>query len=332
MPLSLPLSQRDLLLLQSPPVFLQTTTDSKTTLPQPTTNTQIFCLILLFTPLDLVVVKMPKWEEIRDDVFEAIIQVLPPISKEQQAEILAMLQAKGHVVTWNAVRYVLELRRLLAPEPERRGSTWRPLPEQVFGVAAWLRTLLLLLPSGFALLLFSHLPINFAFLSFSPASRQLYLHIQAHKITRMSETKRARRTLQTWDADTHQAILLALIDHIKPSGSDWSAVVETLRGKGYTFTEGALVYVFRRNSATRQAYLRPLFSGVPFNSLPPPSLPPTFFFLQHPRDFSLRSAILFAKFRSHSPIATNPLLLPRAKCPSNQPLGITKRIWLCFKP
>ncbi|KAG7285097.1 hypothetical protein NEMBOFW57_009717 [Staphylotrichum longicolle] len=104
--------QRELLLLESPPIFLQTTAVSKTTLPQPTTHMQIFCLILLFTPLDLVVVKMPKWEEIRDDVFEAIIQVLPPISKEQQAEILAMLQAKGHVVTWNAVRQHLQkLRR-----------------------------------------------------------------------------------------------------------------------------------------------------------------------------------------------------------------------------
>lgn len=62
-----------------------------------------------------------------------------------------------------------------------------------------------------------------------------------------------RRTLQNWDADTHQAVLLALVDHMKPAGSDWSAVVASLRAKGFTFTEGALVYVllFGRQSSVQ---------------------------------------------------------------------------------
>ncbi|KAK4043591.1 hypothetical protein C8A01DRAFT_12905 [Parachaetomium inaequale] len=50
------------------------------------------------------------------------------------------------------------------------------------------------------------------------------------------------RTLQNWDAETHEAVLLALIDHMKPNGGDWAVVVASLRPKGYTFTEGALVY------------------------------------------------------------------------------------------
>jgi hypothetical protein len=53
------------------------------------------------------------------------------------------------------------------------------------------------------------------------------------------------RTLQNWDGETHEAVLVALVEHMKPTGSDWSAVVASLRPKGYTFTEGALVYVFR---------------------------------------------------------------------------------------
>ncbi len=53
-----------------------------------------------------------------------------------------------------------------------------------------------------------------------------------------------QRTLQNWDAETHEAILLALIDHMKPTGGDYSVVVSSLRNKGYTFTEGALTYVF----------------------------------------------------------------------------------------
>jgi hypothetical protein len=50
-----------------------------------------------------------------------------------------------------------------------------------------------------------------------------------------------RRILQNWDAETHEAVLIALIEHMKPTGGDWSAVVASLRLKGYTFTEGALV-------------------------------------------------------------------------------------------
>ncbi|KAK4241351.1 hypothetical protein C8A03DRAFT_12384 [Achaetomium macrosporum] len=51
-------------------------------------------------------VKMPKWEDIRDDLFEAIIRVQPPIDKEQQAEIVKIMQARGHDMGWNAIRYV----------------------------------------------------------------------------------------------------------------------------------------------------------------------------------------------------------------------------------
>ncbi len=49
---------------------------------------------------------MPKWEDIRDDLFEAIIQANPPITKEQQVEIVATMKARGHDMVWNAIRYV----------------------------------------------------------------------------------------------------------------------------------------------------------------------------------------------------------------------------------
>ncbi|KAK4043592.1 hypothetical protein C8A01DRAFT_32322 [Parachaetomium inaequale] len=50
---------------------------------------------------------MPRWEDIREDLFEAIIQVHPAINKEQQAEIVEIMKAKGHDMGWNAIRYVL---------------------------------------------------------------------------------------------------------------------------------------------------------------------------------------------------------------------------------
>ena len=66
----------------------------------------------LRTRHDLVVrhlrlsLKMPKWEDIRDDLFEAIMQVQPAINKEQQMEIVAAMRARGHDMGWNAIRYV----------------------------------------------------------------------------------------------------------------------------------------------------------------------------------------------------------------------------------
>lgn len=48
---------------------------------------------------------MPKWEEIRDDLFEAVIQVQPPLSKDQQAEVVRIMNERGHDMVWNAIRY-----------------------------------------------------------------------------------------------------------------------------------------------------------------------------------------------------------------------------------
>ncbi|KAK4120804.1 hypothetical protein N657DRAFT_550697, partial [Parathielavia appendiculata] len=111
---------------------------------------------------------MPRWEDIRDDLFEAIIQAHPPIGKEQQAEIVAHMRARGHDMGWNAIRYDNRYRH--------------------------------------------HAP-----------------------------TMPGQRVLQNWDAETHEDVLLALIEHMKPTGGNWTAIVASLHRKGYTFTEGALV-------------------------------------------------------------------------------------------
>jgi hypothetical protein len=63
-------------------------------------------LISSFTIFAAIFDKMPKWEEIRDDLFEAIMQSHPPINKEQQAEIVQHMRDKGHDMGWNAIRYV----------------------------------------------------------------------------------------------------------------------------------------------------------------------------------------------------------------------------------
>ncbi|CAI6096914.1 unnamed protein product [Clonostachys chloroleuca] len=50
------------------------------------------------------------------------------------------------------------------------------------------------------------------------------------------------RSMQRWDAHTHEDILLALFQHVKIPTSDIQKVMGELRAKGYTFTENALRY------------------------------------------------------------------------------------------
>lgn len=74
---------------------------------------------------------MAKWEEIRDDLFEAIIQVQPTINKEQQAEIVKIMRVRGHDTSWNAIRYVY-----YACQSWDRSLAASSYPERVFGVTA----------------------------------------------------------------------------------------------------------------------------------------------------------------------------------------------------
>jgi hypothetical protein len=77
---------------------------------------------------------MAKWEEIRDDLFEAIIQVQPTINKEQQADIVNVMRARGHDTSWNAIRYVY----YASQKWDENLAANISHHEQVLGVAAWL--------------------------------------------------------------------------------------------------------------------------------------------------------------------------------------------------
>ena len=47
-----------------------------------------------------------RWEDLRDDLIQGLVNVFPPLNKEQQNEIVMFLQARGHDIVWNALRYV----------------------------------------------------------------------------------------------------------------------------------------------------------------------------------------------------------------------------------
>ncbi|KAL1841419.1 hypothetical protein VTJ49DRAFT_7096 [Mycothermus thermophilus] len=128
--------------------------------------------------------KMARWEDIREDLFEIILQVFGTIEKDKQAQIVEKMKARGHDMNWNAIRYVLFLKR-------QRHLAGRELPD-------------------------------------------------GHYTVTMS---RVNRRLHHWDADTHVDVLIAVLEHMKPTAKDFTSIMEALREKGYTFTEGALMYV-----------------------------------------------------------------------------------------
>ncbi|RKU47373.1 hypothetical protein DL546_006591 [Coniochaeta pulveracea] len=146
---------------------------------------------------------MPKQvEDIKGLLFEAIWTVAnPQLSQEQKDEVVNFMASRGHTMTWNAIRVLA----LLFPFRFH------------FGLLPSLNPTLKFEPSS------SHLPSN---------------HVSHIKSRAMAGD--GKRVVQRWTEDTHEAILLALIHHINPSQSDWAAIMQTLRAKGHTFTEGAL--------------------------------------------------------------------------------------------
>ena len=62
---------------------------------------------------------MVRWEDVREDLLDAMLQVSMPLTRDQQESIVAILNERGHNVTWNAMRYV-------------RGATEGPLSSLIF--------------------------------------------------------------------------------------------------------------------------------------------------------------------------------------------------------
>ncbi|UNI20057.1 hypothetical protein JDV02_006184 [Purpureocillium takamizusanense] len=48
------------------------------------------------------------------------------------------------------------------------------------------------------------------------------------------------RQVQRWNPTVHEDILIAIFQHVNLSTVNWSSIMNDMRGKGYTFTEGAL--------------------------------------------------------------------------------------------
>ncbi|KAM7183460.1 hypothetical protein V8F33_013570 [Rhypophila sp. PSN 637] len=165
---------------------------------------------------------MPKWEEIRDDLFEAIMAVQPALGKEQQEQVVVFMQSRGHNMVWNAISdfnaiskatnspssFVIQDRHQNNLEIMSSGSK-----QHVWTAEAYKDVLMALN---------NHFCPNAA-------------DCRAIIVVKMS----GGRVLQKWTAEVHEAILIEAVDHVP--NSDWKAIVERLQEKGFTFTLSALL-------------------------------------------------------------------------------------------
>ena len=76
---------------------------------------------------------MVKWEDLRDDLFEAVVQVHPPLTKDQQDRIVEIMRSRGHDMAWNAIRYVSQFDGCLSTgnRPSLSAATCRLLASTV---------------------------------------------------------------------------------------------------------------------------------------------------------------------------------------------------------
>jgi hypothetical protein len=52
----------------------------------------------------------------------------------------------------------------------------------------------------------------------------------------------AGKPARGWDASSHEDLLLAILEEIKPNKSDLTSVAEKMRNKGYSYSYDAIKY------------------------------------------------------------------------------------------
>ncbi|KAK4214036.1 hypothetical protein QBC37DRAFT_315229 [Rhypophila decipiens] len=161
---------------------------------------------------------MPKWEEIRDDLFEAIMAVQPALGKEQQEQVVVFMQSRGHNMVWNAIRYVTArtCHKQHVWTTEAYKDVLMALNNHFCPNAADCRAIIGELRSkGWS---YSDNALLHQFCTQSP-------HLN------MAPTN--------WDHDAHLALLQAVMSKAPPTQSEWDQILEEVGRKGYVYTSGA---------------------------------------------------------------------------------------------
>ncbi|EPE07455.1 hypothetical protein F503_08106 [Ophiostoma piceae UAMH 11346] len=70
---------------------------------------------------------MSKWEStLKDDLIQALYTYSPPTGADQKKDIAAYLHARGHTITWDAIRQHLQKLRRAAGEPGPAAASPKP--------------------------------------------------------------------------------------------------------------------------------------------------------------------------------------------------------------
>ncbi|KAK0651356.1 hypothetical protein B0T16DRAFT_453833 [Cercophora newfieldiana] len=185
---------------------------------------------------------MPRWDEIRDDLFEAYIAVSPPLTKEQQEELTGIMRARGHDMVWNAIRY------LLVPSLLQRGSSFSTFPEPVMGntTHSWTaeaeQDLLRVLNTYYRPNAEDCKTLAAALKAkgYTVSENGLLLRGQlcTNLKSQVSSLEMASKPTN-WDHDAHLALLQAIIENAPPTQFEWEPILEAVGRKGYAYTASA---------------------------------------------------------------------------------------------
>ncbi|KAK3946302.1 hypothetical protein QBC46DRAFT_444446 [Diplogelasinospora grovesii] len=222
------------------------------------------------------ITKMPvKYEDIKADLMEALyIVAQPDFSKEQKEAVEAIMSERGHDLKWNAI----SVRYLNAFSPLVVRTTSLLLQPHDFVIHAISRPPIPQSITAFTMPTWEEIrdDLFLAHLIVQPALNKeqqdevenimqarghnmvwnairgtravttrcrltLFPHVSLqHHTTLQSPTMSTKRVQQKWDNEIHEAILVEMVDRLRPTKSDWDAIIENLRGKGFTFTASAL--------------------------------------------------------------------------------------------
>lgn len=161
---------------------------------------------------------MPKWEEIRDDLFEAVMMVQAPLNKEQQEDIVRIMRGRGHNMVWNAIRY-----------------------EAVVSIFSCLFSLFSFLPSPPS---FHKRHFQFALQILIPSTSPTHLPLCLKRVSNtghLQVAKMAAGKQHTWTADTYKDVVVALNNLFSPNAADCRAMIGELQAKGWAYSDNALL-------------------------------------------------------------------------------------------
>ncbi|KAK3392626.1 hypothetical protein B0T20DRAFT_456081 [Sordaria brevicollis] len=165
-----------------------------------------------------------KWEDIRDDLFQAYIYAAGPITTDMQASIEEFMQSRGHEIRWNAISLTKWDHKTHEDILLAMVEHFRPAVPDCKEITKILRS------KGYTF----------------TDSALLYVEMKLRTFTCRFEdddvyyvVKASRPTI--WDHDAHLALLQAVMIEAHPTKPQWEKILKRVHTKGYNYTQAAVL-------------------------------------------------------------------------------------------